>query len=95
MDNRHIGSKFDDFLQEEGIQAEVTTRALKKVLAWQITETMKKEGLSKTKMAARMKTSRSALDRLLDPGNTSVTLQTMDRAAAVLGKRLHVELMDA
>lgn len=95
MDNRHIGSKFDDFLQEEGIQAEVTTRALKKVLAWQITETMKKEGLNKTKMAARMKTSRSALDRLLDPGNTSVTLQTMDRAAAVLGKRLHVELMDA
>ena len=73
----------------------MTTRALKKVLAWQITETMKKEGLSKTKMAARMKTSRSALDRLLDPGNTSVTLQTMDRAAAVLGKRLHVELMDA
>ncbi len=95
MNNRHIGSKFDDFLQEEGIQTEVTTRALKKVLAWQITETMKKEGLSKTKMAARMKTSRSALDRLLDPGNTSVTLQTMDRAAIVLGKRLHVELMDA
>lgn len=95
MDNKHIGSKFDDFLQEEGIQTEVTSRALKKVLAWQIAEAMKREGLSKAKMAVRMKTSRSALDRLLDPGNTSVTLQTMDRAAAVLGKRLHVELVSA
>lgn len=95
MDERHVGSSLDDFLVEEGTHAEATAIALKRVLAWQIAEVMEKGGVSKTEMARRMQTSRTALNRLLDPENASVTLQTMGRAAAVLGKRLRVELDDA
>ena len=83
--NPHIGSSFDDFLAEEGTLAETTAIALKRVLAWEIRKAMKEEGISKTAMARRMKTSRAALDRLLAPDNASVTLQTMDRAATALG----------
>ena len=93
--NPHIGSSFDDFLAEEGILAETTAIALKRVLAWEIRKAMKEEGISKTAMARRMKTSRAALDRLLAPDNASVTLHTMDRAATVLGKRLRIDLVDA
>lgn len=93
--NPHIGSSFDDFLAEEGTLAETTAIALKRVLAWEIRKAMKEEGISKTAMARRMKTSRAALDRLLTPDNASVTLQTMDRAATALGKRLRIELVDA
>lgn len=94
VNEKHIGSSFDDFLMEEGIYTEVTYKAVKRVLAWQISNAMKKGNISKTKMAGRMKTSRAALDRLLDPDNASVTLRTMDRAATALGKRLHFELVD-
>ena len=90
----HIGSSLDDFLEEEGILAEVSAVALKRVLAWQITQAMENKGLSKAAMADAMNTSRSALDRLLDPENIVVTLKTMDRAAAVLGKQLQIELVD-
>ncbi len=93
-DNPHIGSSFDDFLEEEGILAEVNSMALKRVLAWQIEQIMLQKGLSKSAMAKSMKTSQAALDRLLDPGNTSVTLNTLDRAARVLGKRLELSLVD-
>lgn len=93
--NPHIGSSFDDFLAEEGTLAETTAIALKRVLAWEIRKAMKEEGISKTAMARRMKTSRAALDRLLTPDNASVTLQTMDRAATALGKRLRIDLVDA
>jgi antitoxin HicB len=92
MNNKYIGSNFDDFLQEEGILGETEQIAVKRVLAMQITELMKEKNLSRTEMARRMCTSRSALNRLLDPENASVTLQTMDRAAFVLGKHLHLEL---
>lgn len=92
---RHIGSSFDDYLAEEGILAEVTAVAQKRVLAWQITEAMRRSRLSKVQLARRMRTSRAALDRLLDPENPSVTLSTMGRAAAALGKRLKIELIDA
>ncbi len=95
MSKKHIGASFDDFLAEEGLLGEATAAAVKRVLAWQVAQAMRSRGLSKTKMAQIMKTSRPALDRLLDPGNTSVTLQTMDRAAAAVGKRLRVELEDA
>jgi hypothetical protein len=88
-----LGSDFDDFLREEGILEEVTERALKKVLAFQLERAMKKKRLSKMAMAARMRTSRSALDRLLDPENGSVTLQTLQRAAAVVGKKLRISLV--
>ena len=87
-----IGSSFDDFLAEEGILEECEERAIKRILADQVKAAMEEEGLSKTAMAARMETSRRALDRLLDPDNTSVTLHTLQRAAAAVGRRLHLDL---
>jgi hypothetical protein len=93
--NPHLGSKFDDFLAEEGLLEEVTATAMKRVLAWQIAQLMKKQRVTKSVMAKRMRTSRAALDRLLDAENTSVTLQTMGRAASALGKELSVTLKDA
>jgi antitoxin HicB len=93
--NSHIGSSFDDLLEEDGILAEVNAVALKRVLAWQVLQEMKNRGLSKSQMASAMRTSRPSLDRLLDPDNTSVTLKTMERAAIVLGKRLRIEIVDA
>jgi antitoxin HicB len=93
--NPHAGSTFESFLKEEGIYEEVTAGAMKRVLAWQIAQAMKKQHVTKSTMAKRMKTSRAALDRLLDAQNTSVTLQTMGRAAAVLGKELSITLKDA
>lgn len=93
--NPHLGSKFDDFLAEEGLLEEVTATAMKRVLAWQIEQAMKKQRITKSAMAKKMRTSRAALDRLLDADNTSVTLQTMGRAAAVLGKHLSITLKDA
>ena len=95
IDTTHVGSSFDDFLEEEGILAEVSAIALKRVLAWQIAQAMEIQGFSKASMADAMNTSRSALDRLLDPENIAVTLKTMDRAATVLGKQLRIELVDA
>ena len=89
--NRHIGSDFDEFLREEGLLADAQAVAIKRVLAFQLAALMKKKRISKAEMARRMKTSRSALDRLLDPQNSSVTLQTLERAAQALGKRLRVE----
>jgi len=92
--NPHIGSSFDSFLEEEGLLEEVTASAQKKVLAWQIDQARKKRGLSKAELARRMKTSRAQLDRLLDPDNTSVTLNTMQKAAAILGMRIQLDLVD-
>ncbi len=92
--NRHIGSSFDEFLEEEGLRTKAEEIAAKRVLAWQIEKSMEEKHLSKTDMAKAMKTSRAALDRLLDPENGSVTLQTLERAAAAVGKRLHIQLVD-
>jgi antitoxin HicB len=92
--HQHIGSSLDDLLEKEGILSEVNTLALKRVIAWQVTQEMEAKGLSKSAMAKSMSTSRAALDRLLDPENTSVTLHTLDRAASVIGKRLRIELAD-
>ena len=82
---KNIGSKLDDFLKEEGILSEAEETSIKRVLAYQIEQMMEERNLTKTAMAERMKTSRSSLDRLLNPINQSVTLQTMMRAANVLG----------
>lgn len=90
--NAHIGTAFSDFLKEEGLYDEVTTHAIKRVLAWQIEQAMEAQGLTKVEMAKRMKTSRAQLDRLLDPTNDKVQLDTIQRAAAALGRRLHLEL---
>ena len=92
MTNKHIGSSFESFLEEEGIREETEAVALKRVLAWKIKQAMCEKALSKTAMAGLMETSRSQLDRLLDPENTSVTLHTMQRAAMCVGLKLRLEL---
>ena len=94
MSKKHIGSSFDSFLEEEGTLEETTEVAIKRVLAWQIKQAIKEKDLTKAEMARRMQTSRSQLDRLLDPHRTHVKLHTMQRAAAVIGKRLRIDLVD-
>jgi len=91
----HTGSSFDSFLEEEGILEEVQAVAIKRVIAWQLSEAMKAGKISKREMAERMGTSRSQLDRLLDPENSAVHLQTITRAARAVGKRLRLEMVDA
>jgi antitoxin HicB len=89
----HMGDTFDDFLREEGIYEAVQTTAMKRILAMQLAEAMKERNLTKVEMARRMRTSRVQLDRLLDPDNDSVTLATLSRAAAVVGRELRLELV--
>jgi len=90
--NTHIGSSFDDFLAEEGLLEEATAIAAKRVIAWQLAEAMKQGGVSKTEMAARMRTSRAAVNRVLDENDTALTLDTLSRAAAAVGCTLRFEL---
>jgi hypothetical protein len=90
----HAGSSFDAFLAEEGILGDAELRAIKRVIAWQLDELRRKRNLTKAAVAKRMSTSRSELDRLLDPDNISLTLGSLMKAAAVLGKRVRVELVD-
>jgi antitoxin HicB len=92
--NPHIGSSLDDLLREEESYEQVNEVAIKRVLAWQIDQAMQQQTVSKSALAARMQTSRTSLDRLLDPENTAVTLKTLARAAKSLGKRLHIEFID-
>lgn len=93
--NPHIGSSLDDLFEEEGTLNEINIIAVKRVIAWQIQQEMTKRNLSKTEMAQQMQTSRSSLDRLLDPDNPAVTLDTIERAARVIGKKVRFELVDA
>ena len=88
-----IGSSFDEFLKEEGIYEAVTARAIKRVIARQLDALMQDQGLTKSNLAKRMKTSRAQLDRLLDPDNESVTLATLSRAALAVGRHLRMELV--
>ena len=90
----HSGSSFDSFLDEQDIRGEVEAIAVKRVLAWQLSQAMKQQKKTKQAMAVELRTSRSQLDRLLDPQNTSVTLETVTRAARVLGKRLVVKVVE-
>ncbi|HEX7370131.1 MAG TPA: helix-turn-helix transcriptional regulator [Rhodanobacteraceae bacterium] len=90
--NPHIGSSFDDYLVQEGELEAATATALKRVIAWQIDEARKAQRLSKKAMAERMHTSRSHLDRILDASDTGLTLETLSRAAQVVGRRVRVEL---
>jgi antitoxin HicB len=94
MKNKHIGSSFDDFLKEEGIYEEATSHAIKRVIAWKLAEAMKTMKISKSEMARRMKTSRTQVERFLDPENDSVQLDTIQKAAAIVGKRLIVTFED-
>ena len=91
-ENKHIGSKFDDFLQDEGLLAEAEATAVKRVLAHQIEKEMAERHISKSALASMMQTSRSSLDRLLDPDNPSVTLLTLESVALALGKKLRVQI---
>ena len=93
MGKKNLGSSFDDFLEDEGLLEEVTATAVKRYVASELAEKMAEQNISKSEMARRMQTSRSALDRLLDPDNSSVTLQTLQAAAKALGGRLRVELV--
>lgn len=90
--NRHIGSGFDEFLAEEATREAVASAAVKRVIAWRIAQEMKAQNLTKTALAAKMNTSRAALNRLLDENDTSLTLTTLTSAAKALGKNVHIEL---
>jgi DNA-binding phage protein len=92
-DNPHIGSTLDDFLREEGMLEDATNFAVKRVLAWQVEKAMRDEGITKVEMARRIGTSRAHLDRLLDPNNDKVQLDTVQRAAAAIGRRVRLELI--
>ena len=92
VDKKHIGGDFDDFLREEGILDEAEAVATKRVIAYQIAQEMERFDITQAELARRMKTSRSAVERLLDPTNPSVTLSTLERAASAVGKRLTVQL---
>jgi DNA-binding Xre family transcriptional regulator len=93
MKKKNIGSSFDSWLREEGIYDEASANAIKRVVARQVEAAMQERGLSKSEMARRMHTSRAALDRLLDPENDAVTLSTLQKAAAVVGRELRLELV--
>jgi antitoxin HicB len=91
--NAHWGSSLDDLLREEGKFEEFQARAIKETIAYQLQETMRKKKITKKDLAARMKTSRFQLDRVLDPSASNVTLETLQRAAAALGRKLQLELI--
>jgi DNA-binding Xre family transcriptional regulator len=90
---KNIGSTLESFLKEEGNYEETQSTAIKRVISWQLQETMKKQNISKSEMARRMKTSRAQLDRFLDPENDKVQLDTLYKAASAVGKELHLELV--
>lgn len=93
MKKKNIGSSFDSWLREEGLYEDVSATAIKRVVARQVEAAMQQKGLTKTEMARRMHTSRAALDRLLDPDNTAVTLSTLQKAAFVVGREIRLELV--
>ena len=90
-----IGSTFESWLEEEGVLEESTEQAIKAVISWQLQKAMRERGLTKKTMAALLGTSRSQLDRLLDPESDSVTLKSLIRAARLVGKKIKIDLVDA
>ncbi len=92
MSKKHMGSSIEDFLKEEGVFEEAQAQAVKEVVAWQLAEAMKSRKISKNKMATLLKTSRTQVDRLLDPKN-DITLGSLQRAAAIVGRRVTIELV--
>ena len=92
MSKRNTGSSIDDFLKEEGIFEEAQAQAVKEVVAWQLAEAMKKKKISKARMAVMLKTSRTQVDRILNPKN-DITLSSLQRAAALVGRRVMIELV--
>ena len=92
MSKKHMGSSIDNFLKKEGIFEEAQAQAIKEVVAWQLAEAMKKKKISKARLAALLKTSRTQVDRLLDPEN-DITLSSLQRAAAMVGRRVMIQLV--
>ncbi len=92
MSKKHLGSSIEDFLKEEGVFDESQAQVVKEVVAWQLAEAMKKRNISKRKLATLLNTSRTQVDRLLDPKN-DITLGSLQRAAAMVGRRLVIELV--
>jgi antitoxin HicB len=92
MSKKHVGSSIDDFLKEEGMFEETQAQAVKEVVAWQLAEAMKEQKISKNRMEVLLKTSRTQIDRLLDPKN-DITLSSLERAAAMVGRRVLIELV--
>ncbi len=92
MSKNHLGSRFDEFLRQEGLLEDAQAVAIKRVIAYQLASLMKEQALTKVELARRMRTSRAALDRLLDPQNSSVTLLTLQNAAAAVGGKLNITL---
>jgi DNA-binding phage protein len=93
--NKHRGSTLDEFLAGEAVIEEFQARAIKEVLAWQLAQAMKERKLSKSKLAKQMGTSRTQIDRVLDPDAGNVTIETLQRAAALVGRRVKIELVEA
>jgi hypothetical protein len=93
--NKHRGSTLDAFLAEEGVLEEFQARAIKEVVAWQLAQAMKDRKLSKNELARQMRTSRTQVDRVLDPDAGNVTIETLQRAAALVGRRVKIELVEA
>ena len=89
--NEYTGSNFDDFLEEEGILEEVSVKAHKRLLVLQLADIMQENNITKTSLAKKLQTSRSQLDRILDPNNSSITLDVLERVAYAVGKKLHIE----
>jgi antitoxin HicB len=93
MANKHLGSTLDDLLKEEGVLEEFQATAIKEVIAWQLEQAMKDQNISKRKLASLMHTSRSQVDRVLDPTDGNVTLETLQRAAAMVGRKVQLGLI--
>ena len=93
VDNKHRGPTLDSFLEDEGVLAEFQAKAIKEVIAWQLAEAMKERKLTKSALATMMHTSRTQIDRVLDPADGNVTIETLQRAAAVVGRRVQLALV--
>lgn len=92
-ENRHKGSTLDSFLEEDGVLAEFQARAIKEVIAWQLAEAMRERKLSKNRLAMMMHTSRTQVNRVLDPNDGNVTIETLQRAAQIVGRRVQLQLV--
>jgi antitoxin HicB len=88
-----VGTRLEDFLEEEGILEEATAKAIKEVIAWQLAQEMKAKRMTKKRLAELMKTSRAQVDRILDPEKGNVTIETLQRAAAMVGRKVRLELV--
>ena len=93
VENKHRGQSLDSFLEEEGVLAEFQAKAIKEVIAWQLAEAMRDQKLSKKRLAEMMHTSRTQVNRVLDPADGNVTIETLQRAAAVVGRRVQLALI--